>query len=276
MATSDRDPSEAQFQPQPRPSEADALIRDDEVFVRMTLSERLQHLALIICFVTLILTGLPLLFDPVTWLRKVFFFETSFAWRGILHRAAGVGLIVLSVFHLIYVIFTRRGREIFRALMPGVKDVTDAFESFAYNLGLSAWLCRKGYLRKFLNNHPYWLFDRPPEFGRYNFVEKLEYMALLWGNSIMIVTGIFLWATNLSLRLLPMWVYDIFKIVHSYEAILAFLAVIIWHLYNVHLVLESKAWIDGKITGEEMRRFHPLEYRAILERRKNPGTQGPG
>jgi len=250
-------------------------IGDDEVFVRMTLSERLQHLALIICFVILILTGLPLLFDPSTWLKRIFFFETSFAWRGFLHRTAGVGLILISLVHLFYVGFTSRGREIFWALMPNLKDVTDAFESFAYNLGLSAWLYRKGFLRKFLNNHPYWLFVRPPEFGRYNFVEKLEYLALLWGNSIMIVTGIFLWATNLSLRLLPIWVYDIFRIVHSYEAILAFLAVIVWHLYNVHLVLKSRAWIDGKITGEEMRRLHPLEYQAILECRKKPKVSTP-
>ena len=278
MVTSDREPAEEHSRPEPSRDEAEpiTLISDDEVFVRMTLSERLQHLALIICFVILVVTGLPLLFNPLTWLRKIFFFEASFAWRGILHRAAGVGLIVLSVFHVIYVIFTRRGRDIFWALMPRVKDLTDAFESFAYNLGLSAWLYRKGLLRKFFNKHPYWLFLRPPEFGRYNFVEKFEYMALLWGNSIMIATGIFLWATNLSLRLLPIWVYDIFKIVHSYEAILAFLAVIIWHLYNVHLVLESRAWIDGKITGEEMRRLHPLEYRAILERRRKPKAQQPG
>ena len=274
MATSDRTPNgeESQSESSRDQMESAELIREDEVFVRMTLSERLQHLALIICFVILILTGLPLLFDPITWLKKIFFFETSFAWRGILHRAAGVGLIVLSLFHIGYVIFTPRGRDIFWALMPRIKDVTDAFEAFACNLGLTSWLYRKGYLRGFLDKHPYWLFKQPPEFGRYNFVEKFEYMALLWGNSIMIVTGIFLWATNLSLRILPIWVYDIFKIVHSYEAILAFLAVIIWHLYNVHLVLESRAWIDGKITGEELRRLHPLEYRAILERRRRPNA----
>jgi cytochrome b subunit of formate dehydrogenase len=270
----DRDPDQGQSQFGPNPTEtATALIPDDEEFVRMTLSERLQHLVLITCFLVLILTGLPLLFDPLTWLKKIFFFETSFAWRGILHRAAGVVLITLSVFHLIYIVFTRRGRDVFWALMPKIKDVTDAFESFAHNLGLTAWLYRKGYGHSFLNKHPYWLFERPPEFGRYNFVEKFEYLALLWGNCIMIVTGIFLWATNLSLRLLPMWVHDIFKIVHSYEAILAFLAVIIWHLYNVHLVLRSRAWISGKITGEELRKFHTLEYRAILEHRRNSGAR---
>ena len=96
MATSDTDSREEPSQSHPSLPEADAVIRDDEVFVRMTLSERLQHLTLILCFVILVLTGLPLLFDPMTWLRKVFFFDTSFAWRGIIHRAAGIGLILLS------------------------------------------------------------------------------------------------------------------------------------------------------------------------------------
>jgi len=238
----------------------------------MTLSERVQHLLLILCFVMLVLTGLPLLFDPAVWLKKLFFFENSFAWRGWMHRVAGVGLILVSLFHLYYVAGTQRGREVFKALMPTIKDVTDALESFGHNLGLTHWLYQRGFLKRFLTNHPYWLFPDPPQYGRYNFIEKFEYLAVLWGNAVMIFTGFFLWAKNLSFRLFPLWVYDIFKIVHSYEAILAFLAIIIWHLYNVHLNPElfpmSRVWINGKITGYELRRLHPLEYRALSERRR--------
>src|SRR5437899_1272355 len=92
------------------PTEAGPVIRDDEIFIRMTLSERLQHLFLILCFAMLILTGLPLLFDPAAWLKRLFFFETSFAWRGLMHRVAGVGLILISLFHIYYVVCTQRGR----------------------------------------------------------------------------------------------------------------------------------------------------------------------
>lgn len=253
-------------------SQADSDIRADEIFIRMTLSERLQHVALILCFVTLVVTGLPLLFDPSIWLKKLFFFESSFAWRGLMHRIAGVGLIFLSLVHLYYVCCTQRGREVFKALMPTTKDVTDALESFGHNLGFTRWLYQKGLFKGFLTQYPYWLFTDPPQYGRYNFIEKFEYLAVLWGNVVMIFTGFFLWARSLSFRLFPLWVYDIFKIVHSYEAILAFLAIIIWHLYNVHLNPEvfpmSWVWINGKITGNELRRLHPLEYRVILERRR--------
>ena len=87
----------------------------------------------------------------------------------------------------------------------------------------------------------------------------------------MIVTGFFLWANNLAFRIFPMWIYDIFKIVHSYEAILAFLAIIVWHLYNVHLNPEvfpmSRVWLDGKISGHELRTLHPLEYEEMVKKR---------
>jgi cytochrome b subunit of formate dehydrogenase len=248
------------------------LVHDDEVFIRMTRNERLQHATLIICFVLLVLTGLPLLLDPVAWLRKVFFFETSFAWRGWIHRVAGTGLIGLSIFHLLYVAGTKRGLELFWALMPKLRDVTDALASFGHNLGVTRWAYEKGILTQFFERHPYWLFPKPPTYGRFNFIEKFEYLAVWWGNAVMIASGFFLWATNLSFRLFPLWVYDIFKIIHSYEAILAFLAIIIWHLYNVHLTPDvfpmSRVWLDGRISGHELRMHHPLEYEAILEARR--------
>ncbi len=50
------------------------IVRDDEVFIRMTVEERLQHITLIACFVLLVITGLPLLFDPTVWLQRAFFF----------------------------------------------------------------------------------------------------------------------------------------------------------------------------------------------------------
>ena len=238
----------------------------------MTLAERLQHGILISCFVLLVVTGLPLLTRPTSDTNGLFIFDWGFRLRGILHRTAGVGLIAVSLFHLYYISFTRRGREIFLALMPRLKDATDALQAFGHNLGFSEWLYRKGILKNFFDRHPFWLFAEAPQYGRYNFIEKFEYLAVIWGNFVMIFTGFFLWTTNLSLRLFPLWIYDIFKIVHGYEAILAFLAIIVWHLYNVHLspgvFPMSKVWLNGKISGRELREHHFLEYQSILEKRR--------
>jgi len=248
------------------------LVRDDEAFPRMNVAERIQHFLLIIAFFVLIVTGLPLVFYDVKIFRSIFPFEKAFYIRGVLHRIAAVILIVNIVWHIFYTIFTKRGRANFKEMIPKFKDARDAWTLFWHNVGLTQLLHKKGIFKKFFEKRPSWLFENAPAFGRYNFIEKFEYWAVASGSVIMIVSGFFMWKVELSLKLFPLWVHEIFIIVHGYEAILAFLAVIIWHMYNVHLNPEvfpmSKIWLNGKITGHELRTRHPLEYRKILEERR--------
>ena len=260
------------------------LIRDDEVFLRMNLTERIQHWVLILSFSLLVLTGLPLMFYELRLFRAVFSYGRVFYIRGIVHRVAAVLLIADILWHFGYTILTRRGRKNFRELLPGPKDVRDAVALFGYNVGLSGWLYRKGVLRRFMDRHPFWKFEKPPDYGRYNFIEKLEYLSVAWGSLVMILSGFFMWNVELSLSLFPLWVLDIFVIAHGYEAMLAFLAIIIWHMYNVHLNPEvfpmSRIWLDGRITGHQLKTLHALEYEKIeAERRKAleaAGAESPG
>jgi cytochrome b subunit of formate dehydrogenase len=255
-------------------------IRDDEVFLRMTFPERLQHFTLIASMVVLILTGLPLILVESKVFKTLFALEKAFAVRGVLHRIAAVVLILNIAGHILSTIFTARGRANFKALLPKWQDARDAGQAFGYNLGWTKWLHRKGVLRRFFDKNPYWKFERPPSYDRYNFIEKFEYWAVAWGSFIMIFSGFFMWKVELSLRLFPLWVHDIFILVHGYEAILAFLAVIIWHMYNVHLNPEvfpmSRIWLNGKITGHELRALHPLEYARIAAERKRSTRDIPG
>ena len=248
------------------------IIRDDEVFLRMNLAERIQHIILLSTFFVLMITGLPLMFYEMKFFKSVFALAKSFYIRGILHRTAAVTLIVNVVWHLGYTAFTKRGRQNFREMIPGFRDIRDAFEQFWHNLGLTRLLFRLGILKKFFTTHRYWLFENPPQYGRYNFIEKFEYWAVVWGSIVMVVSGFFMWDVELSLSIFPLWIHNIFVIVHGYEAMLAFLAVIIWHMYNVHfnpaVFPMSKIWLNGKITGKELRLLHPLEYHEILEERK--------
>ena len=261
------------------------LIRDDEIFLRMNLVERIQHIVLIASFSLLVLTGLPLMFYEMRLFKAVFAYGRVFYYRGVVHRAAAVLLIADILWHFGYTILTRRGRENFRELLPRRKDALDALALFGFNVGLSGWLYRKGILRRFFDGHPYWKFERPPDYGRYNFIEKLEYLAVAWGSLVMIFSGFFMWKVELSLKIFPLWVHDIFVIAHGYEAMLAFLAIIIWHMYNVHLNPEvfpmSRIWLNGKITGHQLRTLHILEYRKILADRERDaaapaGGPGPG
>jgi formate dehydrogenase subunit gamma len=248
------------------------LIRDDEVFARMNLAERVQHYLLITTFVTLIATGLPLFFYEFKFFKWLLPTGRAFAVRGVLHRVAAVTLAVNLVWHVFYTVSTARGRANFKAMIPRLRDVRDAFEQFMHNTGVTRLLARLGMGKTFFGAHPYWLFREAPRYDRYNFVEKFEYWAVGWGSAVMIASGFFMWNVELSLRIFPLWVHNIFIIVHSYEALLAFLAIIIWHMYNVHLNPEvfpmSKVWLNGKITGHELRTLHPLEYERILAERK--------
>ena len=240
------------------------LIPDDEVFIRMTLVERWQHGLLAASFILLILSGLPVLSGEAAVIRLVAGRIVTFTARGLVHRAAAVLLILDLVWHLAYTVFTRRGRQNLRDRRPRLQDLRDALAVF-----------------------------RPraprPEFARYNFAQKFEYWALLWGSAIMIVTGGLMWVPNLSLSFFPLWLHQVFVVIHGYEAVLAFVAILIWHMYTAHLDPEifpmSWVWLNGRMTGGELRRFHPLEYRRLLANRErlyrellalDPGRGGAG
>lgn len=248
------------------------LVEEHEEFERMPVLQRIQHIFLMVCFFTLVLTGLPLIFRDNSIVRALFGIEGGFAVRSILHRVAGVGLIIVSVFQLFYIVFNPRGNKDFRAIIPGPRDAFDAIHTFMHNLGLMAYFKRKGYFPEVFEKFPWFSFEEPPRFGRYNFIEKFEYVALAWGNIVMIATGLMMWFIEASLAIFPKWVLDVVRVVHGFEALLALLAIVIWHMYNVHLNPEvfpmSKIWLTGKISREELKRHHPLEYEEILLARR--------
>jgi len=180
--------------------------------LRLTLNERVQHGILLASFTVLVITGFALKFPQSFWAAPIVRFEKDFPLRGLLHRIAGVTLIAAGVYHLIYLFFTVEGRRDFRAMLPKVRDVREAVQTVGYNLG---------YRREL------------PPYGKFNYAEKLEYWALVWGTVVMGLTGILLWAHNYVLRFLSNAWLDVATAIHYYEAILATLAIVIWHFYAV-------------------------------------------
>ena len=216
-------------------------------FERWTVNQRIQHITLILSFTTLVVTGLPLRYSELRISETVVKLMGGITMRGHLHRAAALVLILLSIYHLGYIVFSQRGRREFMAIMPKFQDVKDSIGMLLLYLGFS---------------------NQKPRFGKYNFIEKFEYFALAWGSVIMIVTGAVLWFVNDAMKILPKWAIDIAQIVHSYEALLAFLAILIWHFYHVHLNPEvfpmSWTWLNGKVSENELREHRPLEYERLL------------
>lgn len=217
-------------------------IGQPRILFRMTLSQRIQHLALLVSFFTLVLTGFALRY-PSSWLAAIFVNELV---RSYIHRIAGVVLIGVSLIHLWYVIKTKDGRRLIKDMLPDWKDVTDARDAFRYYLGYS---------------------DQRPMFGRFTYAEKMEYWALVWGMFVMASTGLMAWFKVGVGERVPGWWIDVAITIHFYEAVLATLAIIVWHLYGVMFDPDAYpmnwSWYDGKMSIEQYEHEHPLDLTAI-------------
>ncbi|MBI4342628.1 MAG: cytochrome b/b6 domain-containing protein [Candidatus Omnitrophica bacterium] len=176
---------------------------------RMSLNVRIQHGVLALTFLALAYTGFALKFPQAWWAIP---FVGRFDWRSIGHRAAAALFILLALYHAWYVLFTSRGRHHVRALSPRRLDLVQPFQMLAYYLG--------------------WRRERPV-FARYSYIEKAEYWALVWGSIIMTITGALMTWASWTLRIFPKWFFDVVAAIHYYEAILACLAILVWHFYFV-------------------------------------------
>lgn len=243
---------------------------DHRTIVRMPLSQRIQHGVLIAAFTLLVVTGLPMMVDPSPQLKALMSPGAIFHLRGVIHRIAGVGLMVLCFYHLLYIILSGQGNRDFKALLPRMQDARDAAGTLAWQLGLPARLRRSPKGRLLRRRLRAWLPASHPRYGRYTFIEKFEYLAVVWGSLLMVGTGLMLWFEEATMALFPRYVFDFVRIVHSYEAVLAFLAILVWHMYQVHLrpgaFPMNRTWLDGRISLDEMKEEHAMEYDSLLAR----------
>jgi len=214
------------------------------VVVRMTRSQRIQHFLLLVSFFTLVVTGFALKY-PDAATRFIFVNELG---RSYLHRFAGALMILVSLYHVCYLAFTGEGRRMLLDMLPELKDATDIVDVFAYYLGFSS---------------------KKPQFKRFNYAEKMEYWALVWGTFVMALTGLIIWFKVISASAVPRWWVDVATTVHFYEAILATLAIIVWHLYQVIADPDTYplnfAFIDGKMSVEHYQDEHGLDSATLSQ-----------
>ncbi len=217
-------------------------------YLRLTVNERFQHLNLMINFTILVITGFALKYPTAFWVSPIAEAPAGMTIRGFLHRLSGVAILFLGGYHLLYLIFTERGRRIGMDMLPRFKDAQDLWETLKNNLFI---------------NRP----AKTIKMGRFNYREKLEYLALVWGTFVMGLTGFILWYEVQWLSSFPKWTYELARAVHFYEAILATLAIVVWHFYSVLLDPDvypmNWAWITGHLTEHEMKLEHGLELERI-------------
>lgn len=218
-----------------------------QTITRFSRVELAQHWVLMITLLGLALTGLAL-FAHGTWVGKVLMtIEGGMESRGFLHRFFAVVLMGLTLWHLAYVLFSPRGNEQLRAMLPSREDLRGVL----------------GILRFYRGKQP-----ELPEFGRFTPLQKLQYWGAGLGSLMMIFTGLILWFHTQAMAVLPKWLFDVTAVIHGYEGLLLFLVLFVWHLYIVHLspgnFPMSRIFLTGKITVEELWRDHRAEYRQLF------------
>jgi formate dehydrogenase gamma subunit len=207
-----------------------------------------QHALLIISFFILVITGFALKFPDALWVQGLTSLGLDEALRSLLHRIAAVVLVVISLIQLGYLIFNKKGRRDLFGMLPKISDISGFRENIRYHLFKS---------------------NKRPKFGRWDYTEKAEYLALIWGTGVMVITGFILWFPEFFMDYLPVWSFELAEIIHYFEAWLATLAIIVWHwffvIYHPEKYPMSTTWMDGKITEEELKHHHPLEYEELVK-----------
>lgn len=218
--------------------------------LRMTASQRWQHFVLAASFIVLAVTGFALRF-PDSWLAKSLGSNEPF--RRWAHRVAGVVMLLMGLYHLIYILRTRDGRKLVADLLPVKQDALDAWHAVRYLAG----------------------FERhKPQIGRFGYAEKMEYWAVVWGTIIMGVTGQAIWFKIHVTEFFPGWVVKVATTIHYYEAALACLAIVVWHFYHVIFDPDvyplNTACLDGRISEEFQAQEYPLEVEMAQGRVETP------
>ena len=212
--------------------------------LRMTRGQRFQHLVLALCFIVLAVTGFALKY-PDSWIAVLL--GSSEPLRRGIHRVAGVIMLAGGAYHILYALFTKEGRQLVKDLLPTPKDVRDVLGSARFLAGFS---------------------KERPKAGRFGYAEKMEYWAVVWGTIIMGATGLMIWFKMDVTRFLPRWAVDVALNIHYYEAILACLAIVVWHFYHVIFdpdvyPLNPACW-DGRVSEHWQAEEHPLEKNVTL------------
>lgn len=210
---------------------------------RMILGFRVAHALLALSFIVLAYTGFVLKYPEAWWAQPLLQWEESLGLRGWVHRIAAVVMLASAVVHAAHLATNRQARRCIRSFVPNLGDWHELKHRVEYFVGRRS---------------------DPPPAPWVGYPEKMEYLAVIWGTVVMALTGFLLWFENLALRWLPKWTTDLATVIHFYEAVLASLAILVWHFYFVifdpAVYPMDTAWLTGRSApGRQLERMEGAE-----------------
>lgn len=198
-------------------------------------------------FMLLVITGLSQKFHEFPIAESIIMMLGGIDTTRLIHRYSGIALTVLTVNHILVASYGILFQKWQPSMVIHLKDFRDAIDNIRYYLGLS---------------------DHPARCDRFDYKQKFEYWGVVIGGMLMIVTGAMLWFPSLVTRFLPGQFIPVAKALHTNEALLAFLVIIVWHIYNAIFSPEvlpiDTVIFTGKISKERMMHEHPIEYERMF------------
>jgi cytochrome b subunit of formate dehydrogenase len=234
------------FPPHLKPEEA------GQMFRRFSAFDIILHFTMMVTFIGLVLTGIPLKFSHAPWASGLMRFMGGASLAGLIHRicaAITFAYFGVTLGYIVYFLFYKKipGNPNFLYRLFGPDSLCPRWKDIEDIIGTIRWFFNKG---------------PRPSYDRWTYWEKFDFLAVFWGMFAIGLSGLMLWLPEYFAIFLPGWIFNIATIVHSDEALLASGFIFTVHLFNTHL-RPSKFPIDTVIFTGKLPKYEMIEERQV-------------